>query len=111
VFDPFGVRGYRLRVEAEQAALHVDTGLAATFELGPDRDVVRPFWSSRVLQLSECLSKKGFQDRTVLGHGLGLLAGTAVRLRDSFDISDAVWSLIGFLAHGRLLALPRPLRS
>ena len=39
------------------------------------------------------------------GHGLNLLAGAAVRLRDSFDISDAVWSLIGFFANGRLLPL------
>ena len=49
--------------------------------------------------------------KTTLGHGLNLLAGAAVRLRDSFDISDPVWSLIGFFAHGRLLAPPRPLRS
>ena len=35
----------------------------------------------------------------------------AVRVRDSFGISDPVWSLIGFFAHGRLLAPPRPLRS
>ena len=48
--------------------------------------------------------------RTTLGHGLNLLAGAAVRLRDSFDISDPVWSLIGFFAHGRLLAPPRTLR-
>ena len=49
--------------------------------------------------------------RNTLGHALNLLAGAAVRLRDSFDISDPVWSLIGFFAHGRLLAPPRPLRS
>ena len=49
--------------------------------------------------------------RTALGHGLNLLAGAAVRLRDSFDIGDAVWSLIGFFAQGRLLAPPRTLRS
>ena len=44
------------------------------------------------------------------GMGLNLVAGATVRLRDSFDISDPVWSLIGFFAHGRLLA-PPPLRS
>ena len=49
--------------------------------------------------------------RTTLGQRLNLLAGAAVRLRDSFDISDAVWSLIGFFAHGPLLAPPRTLRS
>jgi hypothetical protein len=49
--------------------------------------------------------------KTTLGHGLNLLAGAAVRVRDSFDISDPVWSLIGFFAHGRLLAPPRPLLS
>jgi len=42
---------------------------------------------------------------------LNLLAGAAVRVRDSFDINDPVWSLIGFFAHGRLLAPPRPLLS
>ena len=49
--------------------------------------------------------------KTTLGHGLNLLAGAAVRVRDSFDINDPVWSLIGFFAHGRLLAPPRPLLS
>ncbi len=49
--------------------------------------------------------------RTTLGHALNLLAGAAVRLRDCFGISDPVWSLICFFAHGRLLAPPRPLRS
>ena len=42
VFDPLGVRGQRLRVEAEQPTLHIDAGLAVTFELGPDRGVVQP---------------------------------------------------------------------
>jgi hypothetical protein len=33
-------------------------------------------------------------------------------LRECFGRSDPVWSLIGFFAHGRLLAAPRaPLRS
>ena len=49
--------------------------------------------------------------KTTLGHGLNLLAGAAVRLRDGFDISNRVWSLIGFFAPGRLLAPPRPLLS
>ena len=49
--------------------------------------------------------------RTTLGHALNLLAGAAVRFRDCFGSSDPVWSLIGFFAHGRLLAPPRPLRS
>ena len=66
--------------------------------------------SSAVLVDVELLDRPAPQ-RTTLGHGLNLLAGAAVRLRDSFDISDPVWSLIGFFAHGRLLAPPRPLRS
>jgi transposase-like protein len=49
--------------------------------------------------------------RTTLGHALDLLAGAAVRFRDCFGSSDSVWSLIGFFAHGRLLAPLRPLRS
>jgi len=49
--------------------------------------------------------------RTTLGHALNLLAGAAVRFRDCFGSSDPVWSLIGFFAHGRLLAPPRPRRS
>ena len=46
--------------------------------------------------------------QTTLGHALNLLAGAAVRFRESFGRSDPVWSLIGFFAHGRLLAAPRP---
>jgi transposase-like protein len=65
---------------------------------------------SAVLVDLELLDRPAPQ-RTTLGHGLNLLAGAAVRLRDSFDISDPVWSLIGFFAQGRLLAPPRPLRS
>ena len=49
--------------------------------------------------------------QTTLGHALNLLAGTAVRFRDCFGISDPVWSLICFFAHGRLLAPPQALRS
>jgi len=50
--------------------------------------------------------------QTTLGHALNLLAGAAVRFRECFGRSDPVWSLIGFFAHGRLLAAPRPpLRS
>src|SRR5450755_663995 len=55
---------------------------------------------SAVLVDVELLDRPAPQ-RTTLGHGLNLLAGAAVRLRDSFDISDPVWSLIGFFAHGR----------
>jgi len=40
VFDPFGVRGHGLRVEAEEPAFDVDSGLAVAFKLGPDRRVV-----------------------------------------------------------------------
>jgi len=49
--------------------------------------------------------------RTTLGHALNLLAGAAERFRDGFGSSDPVWSLIGFFAHGRLLAARRPIRS
>jgi hypothetical protein len=42
------------------------------------------------------------------GHGLNLPAGAAVRRRDSVDINDAVWSLIGCFAHRRLLAASAP---
>jgi len=48
--------------------------------------------------------------QTTLGHALNLLAGAAVRFRESFGRSDPVWSLIGFFAVGRLLAAPRPRR-
>ena len=41
VFDPLGVGGDRVRVEAEQAALDVDPGLAVPFELGADGGVVQ----------------------------------------------------------------------
>jgi transposase-like protein len=47
--------------------------------------------------------------QSTLGHALNLLAGAAVRFRDCFGRSDPVWSLIGFFAHGRLLAATRPL--
>jgi len=40
VFDPLGVGGHRLRVEAEEPAFDVDSGLAVAFKLGPDRRVV-----------------------------------------------------------------------
>ena len=66
--------------------------------------------NSAVLVNRELLVRPAPQ-KTTLGHGLNLLAGAAVRLRDSFDIADPVWSLIGFFAHGRLLAPPRPLLS
>ena len=49
--------------------------------------------------------------QTTLGNALNLLAGAAVRFRDCCGSTDPVWSLIGFFAHGRLLAAPRPLRS
>ena len=49
--------------------------------------------------------------RTVLGHALNLLAGAAIRFRNCFGSPDPVWSLIGFFAHGRLLAARRPIRS
>jgi transposase-like protein len=49
--------------------------------------------------------------QTTLGHALNLLAGAAVRFRECFGRSDPVWSLIGFFAHGRLLAAPRPRRT
>ena len=47
--------------------------------------------NSAVLVNRELLVRPAPQ-RTALGHGLNLLAGAAVRLRDSFDISDPVWS-------------------
>ena len=47
--------------------------------------------------------------QTTLGHALNLFAGAAVRFRESFGRSDPFWSLIGFFAHGRILAAPRPL--
>jgi hypothetical protein len=49
--------------------------------------------------------------RTTLGDALNLLAGADERFRDCFDSSDPVWSLIGFFAHGRLLAARQPIRS
>jgi transposase-like protein len=49
--------------------------------------------------------------QTTLGHALNLLAGAAVRFRESFGCSDPIWPLIGYFAQGRLLAAPRSLRS
>jgi hypothetical protein len=44
--------------------------------------------------------------KTLLGHGLNLLAGAALRYRDRLGLTDPPWALIGFFAHGRLLAQP-----
>src|SRR6478735_9039258 len=49
--------------------------------------------------------------QTTLGHALNLLAGAAVRFRESFGCSDPIWPLIGYFSQGRLLAAPRSLRS
>ena len=81
---------------------------------GPGRDIDR-----------ELLVRPAPQ-QTTLGHALNLLAGAAVRFRESFGRSDPVWSLIRFLrsraASGRSTAaaaqlkfgfrraLPRPAR-
>ena len=60
----------------------------------------------------ELLVRPGSTADHILGHALNLFAGAAVRFRECFGRSDPVWSLIGFFAHGRLLAAPRPpLRS
>ena len=37
---------------------------------------------------------------------MNLPAGAAIRFRDCFGSSDPAWSLIGFLAHRRLLTGP-----
>jgi hypothetical protein len=85
------------------------------------RGVLRPFGTGRIRTVRDVGADTvtvtprrarcaDCQVTPTLGHGLNLLAGAAVRLRDSFDISDPVWSLIGFFAHGRLLAPPRTLR-
>ena len=47
---------------------------------------------SAVLVDLELLERPAPQ-KTTLGHGLNLLAGAAVRVRDSFDINDPVWCL------------------
>ncbi len=44
--------------------------------------------------------------QTLLGHGLNLLAGAALRYRERLGLTDPPWALIGFFAHGRLLAPP-----
>ena len=43
---------------------------------------------------------------TLLGHALNLFAGASVRYRDGLGLADPPWALIGFFAHGRLLARP-----
>lgn len=44
--------------------------------------------------------------KTPLGYALNLLAGAALRYRECLGLTDPPWALIGFFAHGRLLAPP-----
>jgi predicted transcriptional regulator len=44
--------------------------------------------------------------KTLLGHALNLLAGSALRYRQRLGLTDPPWALIGFFSHGRLLAPP-----
>jgi len=45
--------------------------------------------------------------KTVLGHGLNLLAGAALAYRQRVELTDPPWALIGFFSRGRLLAPPQ----
>ena len=49
--------------------------------------------------------------RSVLGHALNLLAGTALRYRNRSGVAVPVWALIGSFVHGRQLAPPHLRRS
>ncbi len=44
---------------------------------------------------------------TLLAHALNLLAGAALALREQFGLSDPPWTLIAYLAGGRLLPVLR----
>jgi transposase-like protein len=60
----------------------------------------------RAVQVDRELLVRPAPQKTVLGHGLNLLAGAALRYRERFGLTDPPWALIGFFAHGRLLAPP-----
>jgi transposase-like protein len=60
----------------------------------------------RAVQIDPELFERRAPQKTPLGHALNLLAGAAVRYRERLSLADAPWALIGFFAHGRLLAPP-----
>ncbi len=60
----------------------------------------------RAAQVDRELGVRPAPHKTLLGHGLNLLAGAALRYRERFGLADPPWALIGFIAHGRLLAPP-----
>jgi Domain of unknown function (DUF6431) len=60
----------------------------------------------RCAQIDRELLVRPAPHKTLLGHGLNLLAGAALRYRDRLGLTDPPWALIGFLARGRLLAPP-----
>lgn len=60
----------------------------------------------RAAQIDRDLLVNRAPQATPLGHALNLLAGAAIRYRERLDLTDPPWALIGFFAHGRLLAPP-----
>jgi len=60
----------------------------------------------RCAQIDRELLVRPAPQQTLLGHGLNLLAGAALRYRERLGLTDPPWALIGFFAHGRLLAPP-----
>lgn len=60
----------------------------------------------RVVEIDRELLVRPAAYPTLLGHGLNLLAGAALRHRERLGLSDSPWALIGFFAQGRLLAPP-----
>lgn len=60
----------------------------------------------RCAQIDRELLVRPAPHKTLLGHGLNLLAGAALRYRERLGLTDPPWALIGFFAQGRLLAPP-----
>lgn len=60
----------------------------------------------RAVEIDRELLVRPAPQATLLGHALNLLAGASVRYRERLGLVDAPWALIGFFAHGRLLAPP-----
>lgn len=60
----------------------------------------------RAVQIDRELLVRPAPQKTLLGHGLNLLAGAALRYRERLGLTEPPWALIGFFARGRLLAPP-----
>lgn len=60
----------------------------------------------RAVEIDRDLLVRPAAQKTLLGQGLNLLAGAAMRYRERLGLTEPPWALIGFFAHGRLLAPP-----